>query len=86
MGEIQNKAAEIRSWQVKLQEAGVEKSRVDSELETLRAQNGALKAKLQENLATLESNANMIKWLNKQLNERGSAGVTGMHTPTSFTK
>lgn len=55
---------------MKLQEAGVEKSKADSELETVRAQNTALKTKLQENLGTLESNANMIKWLNKQLNER----------------
>ena len=28
----------------------------------------------------------MIKWLNKQLNERGSGGVTGMHAPTTYTK
>ena len=67
---------------MKLQEAGVEKSKVDSELETVRAQNTALKTKLQENLGTLESNANMIKWLDKQLNERQTTAVSSLQTPS----
>lgn len=32
--------------------------------------NGALKGKLEESLKSLESNAAMIQWLNKQLNSK----------------
>ena len=41
----------------------------------MRQQNGALKGKLQESIETIESDANMIKWLNKQLNEKASNPV-----------
>ena len=42
--------------------------------------NEALKKKLEESLKSLESNANMISWLNKQLNEKQSSTTSGLYS------
>ena len=46
----------------------------------MRNFNEALKKKLEESLKSLESNANMISWLNKQLNEKQSSTTSGLYS------
>jgi hypothetical protein len=36
--------------------------------------------KLEESLKSLESNANMIQWLNKQLNEKQTSTASGLYS------
>ena len=49
----------------------VECQKKDIEIKELSSLNQMLKTKLEESQKSLESNAQMISWLNKQLNEKG---------------
>ena len=49
--------------------------RVSEEMQQLSKTNQHLKEKLEESQKSLESNAQMIQWLNKQLNEKPSVSL-----------
>ena len=59
----------------------VECQKKDIEIKELTSLNQMLKTKLEESQKSLESNAQMISWLNKQLNEKG---VGSSIMPSSF--
>jgi hypothetical protein len=59
----------------------VECQKKDIEIKELTSLNQMLKTKLEESQKSLESNAQMISWLNKQLNEKG---IGSSMMPSSF--
>lgn len=63
--EIQAKVSELSDKQSQIRELNIDKQKLENDLDATRQQNQALKQKLEESLKSLESNANMIQWLNK---------------------
>ena len=69
--------------QSQIRELNIDKQKLENDLDATRQQNQALKQKLEESLKSLESNANMIQWLNKQLNEKQTSATSGLYSGTA---
>ncbi len=63
--QIQDKIKELTEKQSQMRELNIDKYKLENDLIEMRNFNEALKKKLEESLKSLESNANMISWLNK---------------------
>lgn len=72
--------AELAEKQSQIRELNIDKQKLENDLDATRQQNQALKQKLEESLKSLESNANMIQWLNKQLNEKQTSATSGLYS------
>lgn len=68
--QLQMKANEITEKNSQIREVNIDKQKLENDTAELQNLNAQLKTKLQESLKSLESNAQMIQWLNKQLNEK----------------
>lgn len=68
--QAQQKVNEMAEKQSQIRELNIDKQKLEGDLQEAKNFNQALKTKLEESLKSLESNAQMIQWLNKQLNEK----------------
>ena len=73
------KVGEITEKQSQIRELNIDKQKLENDLSETQNFNKQLKTKLEESLKSLESNANMITWLNKQLNEKQSSAASGLY-------
>lgn len=73
------KVGEITEKQSQIRELNIDKQKLENDLSETQNFNKQLKTKLEESLKSLESNANMITWLNKQLNEKQSSTASGLY-------
>ena len=78
--QLQMKANEITEKNSQIREVNIDKQKLENDTAELQNLNAQLKTKLQESLKSLESNAQMIQWLNKQLNEKQSSVATGLYS------
>jgi hypothetical protein len=78
--QIQEKIKDLTEKQSQIRELNIDKQKQENELLEMKNFNEALKKKLEESLKSLESNANMISWLNKQLNEKQSSTTSGLYS------
>lgn len=78
--QLQAKIAELTDKNSQIRELNIDKQKIQNELDEAQNMNKSLSQKLDESIKSLESNAQLIQWFNKQLNQKQSSVSNNLFT------